>query len=150
MFFLLEALYNFMTNQRSGMKGFKDNIRKLVEENNDFRRVIYTAPHSQIVLMSLRPTEEIGMEVHEKNDQFFQFVSGEGKLTIDGTDYSIEDCDGALVPAGTSHNVINTSETAELKLYTMYAPPHHKNGIVRATKEEAEDSALEFDGQTTE
>lgn len=131
-------------------KGYKDNIEKLTLENPNFRHVLYTAENCQLVLMSLKPKEEIGMEVHEENDQFFRFEKGQGKVIIDGAEYLVSDGDAVVVPQGSQHNVINVSETEELKLYTIYAPPHHKDGIVRATKEEAEKDAPEFDGTTTE
>jgi len=131
-------------------KGYKDNIEKLTLQNENFRQVLYTAAHCQLVLMSLRPGEEIGMEVHKGNDQFFRFEKGTGKVIIDGTEYVVGDGDAVIVPQGARHNVINTSQTEALKLYTIYAPPHHKDGIVRSTKEEAERDGPEFDGTTTE
>jgi len=132
------------------MKGFFINIEKETLENENFRKVLYTAKHSQLVLMSLRPNEEIGMEVHPDNDQFFRFEKGEGKVIIDGNEYLVSDGSAIVVPAGAEHNVINTSSTEPLKLYTIYSPAHHKDGIVRATKEEAEANEAPFDGQTTE
>ena len=131
-------------------KGYKDNIEKLTLENDNFRQVLYTAGHCQLVLMSLKPEEEIGMEVHPDNDQFFRFEKGEGKVFINETEYSVGDGDAVIVPAGATHNVINTSTTEALKLYTIYAPAHHKDGVVRATKAEAEANGPEFDGTTTE
>ena len=132
------------------MKGFFTNIEKETLENENFRKVLYTAKHSQLVLMSLRPNEEIGMEVHKDSDQFFRFEKGEGKVIIDGNEYRVSDGSAIVVPAGAEHNVINTSSTEPLKLYTIYSPAHHKDGIVRATKEEAEANEAPFDGQTTE
>ncbi|HBI16725.1 MAG TPA: cupin domain-containing protein [Candidatus Moranbacteria bacterium] len=132
------------------MKGFHTNIEKDTLENDNFRKVLYTGKHSQLVLMSLKPREEIGMETHEENDQFFRFEKGEGKCVIDGNEYSLEDGSVIVVPAGAEHNIINTSETEELKLYTIYSPAHHKDKIVRATKNEAEENESEFDGKTTE
>lgn len=132
------------------MKGYKDNIEKLTTENNNFRKVLYTGPHSQLVLMSLLPREDIGLEVHEENDQFFRFESGQGKVMIDGNEYDVKDGDAVVVPAGAEHNVINVSETEALKMYTIYSPAHHKDGIVRATKAEAMSNEEEFDGITTE
>ena len=132
------------------MKGFKDNIEKMTLENSNFRKVLYSGPHSQLVLMSLKPNEEIGMEVHNENDQFFRFEAGQGKVIIDGNEYDVKDGDAVIVPFGAEHNVINASSTEDLKLYTIYSPAHHKDGIVRATKEEAMASEEEFDGQTTE
>lgn len=132
------------------MKGYKDNIEKLTLENDNFRKVLYTAKYSQLVLMNLQPNEEIGMEVHEENDQFFRFEKGEGKVIIDGNEYEVRDGDAVIVPSGAEHNVINTSNSEELKLYTIYSPAHHKDGVVRATKEEAEANEAEFGGETTE
>jgi len=134
------------------MKGFNANIEKDTIENTNFRKVLYTSKHSQLVLMSLRPMEEIGMEVHPDNDQFFRFEKGMGKCIIDGNSYDVRDGSAIIVPAGAQHNVINTSGTEDLKLYTIYSPAHHKDGIVRATKAEAEkkENDEEFDGVTTE
>ena len=133
-------------------KGFCSNIEKDTIDNNNFRKVIYTGKHSQLVLMSLAPKEEIGMEVHTDNDQFFRFEKGQGKVVIDGNEYKIKDGFAVIVPAGAQHNVINTSKDEALKLYTIYSPAHHKDGIIMATKAEAEDPANEeeFDGKTTE
>ena len=132
------------------MKGFNANIEKETLENKNFRKVLYTAKHSQLVLMSLRPKEEIGLEVHEENDQFFRFEKGEGKCIIDGNEYELKDGTAIVVPAGARHNIINTSETEDLKMYTIYSPAHHKDGIARATKAEAEANEADFDGVTTE
>ncbi len=132
------------------MKGYFTNIEKDTLENENFRKVLYTAKHSQLVLMSLKPKEEIGMEVHPDNDQFFRFEQGEGKVIIDGNEYQVSDGSAIVVPAGAQHNVINLSETESLKLYTIYSPAHHKDGIVRITKEEAIANEAEFDGITTE
>lgn len=132
------------------MKGFSSNIEEDTIANEDFRKVLYTGKHSQLVLMSLNAKEEIGMETHPDNDQFFRFEKGEGKVVIDGNEYEVSDGSAIVVPSGAEHNVINVSENDELKLYTIYSPPHHKDGIVRKTKEEASADAPEFDGQTTE
>jgi len=132
------------------MKGFNTNIEKDVLENENFRQVLYTGKHSQLVLMCLRPKEEIGLEIHPDNDQFFRLEKGRGKCIIDDAEYDLGDGSVALVPAGVRHNIINTSGTEELKLYTIYSPAHHKDGIIRATKEEAESNEVEFDGATTE
>jgi mannose-6-phosphate isomerase-like protein (cupin superfamily) len=132
------------------MKGFNGNIEDLTLDNDNFRKVLYTGPHSQLVLMSLKPSEEIGMEVHTDNDQFFRFEQGEGKVMIDGNEYEVTDGSAIVVPAGAEHNVINTSETDDLRLYTIYSPAHHKDGIVRKTKDEAMANEAEFDGMTTE
>lgn len=131
-------------------KGYKDNIEKLTIENNSFRKVLYTAQHCQLVLMSLLPGEEIGSEVHEEGDQFFRFEKGEGKVIINETEYVVGDGDTVIVPAGAQHNVLNTSTSEALKLYTLYTPPHHKDGIERVTKTEAAVDSPEFTGDTTE
>ena len=132
------------------MKGYKVNIEELVSKNEYFRQVIYTSKHSQLVLMALKPNEEIGMEVHKDNDQFFRFEVGQGKVIIDGNEYIVTNGDVVIVPAGSQHNVINTSTTEYLKMYTIYSPAHHRDGVVHKTKEEAESDTEEFDGKTTE
>jgi len=132
------------------MKGYVINIEKNTLENENFRKVLYTSKYSQLVLMKLNPGEEIGMEVHPDNDQFFRIEQGQGKCIIDGNEYKLEDGTAVVVPAGAQHNIINVSSTEELKLYTIYSPAHHKDGIVRTTKEEAEADSPEFDGKTTE
>ena len=132
------------------MKGYKANIEKDTLKNKNFRKVLYTSAYSQLVLMSLKPKEEIGSEVHEENDQFLRFEGGSGRVVIDDSKYTVKDGDAVVIPAGARHNVINTSATDELKLYTIYSPPHHKDGIVRKTKEEAEANDEEFDGKMTE
>lgn len=132
------------------MKGYNTNIEKDTIENTNFRKVLYTGKHCQLVLMSLKPNEDIGMEVHTDNDQFFRFEKGEGKCIIDGNEYVLGDGSVIIVPSGAQHNIINTSSTDDLKLYTIYSPAHHKDGVVRATKAEAEADGPEFDGVTTE
>src|SRR3989339_56812 len=132
------------------MKGFSGNIEKETLKNNSFRKVLYTAKHCQLVLMSLKPKEEIGKEVHNDNDQFFRFESGSGKVIIDGNEYKVTDGSAIIVPSGAQHNVINTSSKEDLKLYTIYSPAHHKDGIERKTKKEAESNEEEFDGKTSE
>lgn len=132
------------------MKGFKTNIAKDTLGNNNFRKVLYTSRHSQLVLMRLAPKEEIGEETHTGNDQFFRFESGQGKCIIDGHEYDIRQGDAVVVPAGAKHNIINTHASEDLKLYTLYAPPNHKDGIVRSTKKEAETNKEAYDGVTTE
>jgi len=132
------------------MKGFNTNIEKKTLENNNFRKVLYTAKHTQLVLMSLKPGEDIGMETHLENDQFFRFESGSGRCLIDGNEYILADGSVIIVPAGAEHNIINTSETEPLKLYTLYSPAHHKDGIIRETKEDAINNEADFDGITTE
>ncbi|OIP79703.1 cupin [Candidatus Peregrinibacteria bacterium CG2_30_44_17] len=132
------------------MKGFTTNIEKDTLENTNFRKVLYTSEHSQLVLMNLKPNEEIGMETHSKNDQFFRFEKGHGECIIDGNKYEVGDGIAVVIPAGAEHNIINTSDTEDLKVYTIYSPAHHKDGIVRTTKKEAEANDAEFDGITTE
>jgi len=125
------------------MKGYKTDIEKDTLDNNNFRKVLYTAENLQLVLMSLKGGEDIGEEVHE-NDQFFRFEAGNGKVMIDGNEYEVSDGDVIIVPGGTRHNVINNDRSMPLKMYTIYAPPHHKDGTVQATREE------KFDHATTE
>ncbi len=129
-------------------KGYKGNIEELTTNNNNFREVLYTGEHCQLVLMSLLAGEEIGMEVHPDNDQFFRFEKGNGKVIINETEYEVKDGDAVIVPSGSKHNVIAGSDG--LKLYTLYSPAHHKDGIIRTTKNEAESNEAEFDGVTTE
>lgn len=130
-------------------KGYKGNIEKLTQENENFRKVLYTGEESQLVLMSLIPGEDIGEEVHPENDQFFRFESGKGKVVINGNEYEVSDGDAVVVPKGTVHNVINIGDD-RLKMYTVYSPAHHKDAVVRKTKAEAEIDSPEFDGITTE
>ena len=132
------------------MKGYVVDIEKETERNTDFRRVLYTGKHSQLVLMSIEPGEEIGEETHDDVDQFFRFEEGEGKVIIDGVEHHVKDGNGVIVPAGAKHNVINTSKLVNLKLYTIYSPPEHQDGIVRRTRKEAMASEEHFDGRTTE
>ena len=132
------------------MKGFVQNIEKATLENDNFRKVIYTAKHSQIVLMSLLPGEEIGEEVHDTLDQFFRFEKGQGKAVINGAESDIGDGSAVIIPAGTKHNIINTSQADSLKLYTIYSPPNHADGTIHQTKEEAEASDEHFDGKLSE
>jgi mannose-6-phosphate isomerase-like protein (cupin superfamily) len=120
------------------MNIFVDNIEHLTQQNTDFRQVIYTGQHTQLVLMSLLPGEEIGEEIHEIVDQFFRVESGEGKLIANGTQYPLKDGDAVVIPAGSLHNIINVSQNQPLKLYTLYCPPHHKSGVIHRTKSEAQ------------
>ncbi len=131
-------------------KGYKANIEELTVANNNFRQVLYTGEQMQLVLMSLKPGEDIGSEIHPENDQFFRFDAGKGKVVINETEYEVSDGDAIVVPKGAEHNIINTSTTEDLKLYTIYAPSHHKDGVVRATKQEAMDNEEDFDGVTSE
>lgn len=131
------------------MKGFIANIEQLTLENTDFRRVLYTAKNSQLVLMSIAPGEDIGKEIHHL-DQFLRIEAGTGKAILDGVETEITDGSAIVVPAGCEHNFVNTSTTEPLKLYTIYSPPEHVDGTVRATKADAEAMSEEFDGKTTE
>ena len=136
------------------MKGYNANIEQLTLENNNFRKVLYTTNGLQLVLMTLKPGEEIGAEIHPENDQFFRFESGKGKVMIDKNFYEVEDGSVVIIPKGANHNVINTSDTEALKMYTIYTPAHHKDGVIHETKaiaEQAEvDGTDEFDGKTSE
>ncbi len=132
------------------MQGYKANIEKLTEDNNYFRQVLHTSKNFQLVVMTLKPNEEIGFEVHGTNDQFFRFESGNGKVIIDDSEYAVSIGDAVIVPMGSKHNVINTSDREFLKFYTIYGPPHHKDKTVHKTKEEAMTSEEEFDGITSE
>ncbi|MBN2585515.1 cupin domain-containing protein [Patescibacteria group bacterium] len=131
------------------MKGYVINLEKETVTNTDFRRVLYTGHHTQLVLMTLQPGEDIGSEVHSHLDQFFRFDEGEGKVVIDGVEHAVSDGFGVIIPAGAEHNVVNTSDKP-LKLYTLYSPPEHIDGTVRATKAQALAEPEEFDGKTTE
>jgi mannose-6-phosphate isomerase-like protein (cupin superfamily) len=130
------------------MKGFVDNIEKLTKENNNFRKVLYTGRYSQLVLMSLKPGEEIGEEVHGL-DQFLRIEEGRGKAIVGALEYDIEDGTAIVVPAGTLHNIINTGNVP-LKLYTIYSPPNHRDRVVHPTKDDAMADEEHFDGITTE
>lgn len=130
------------------MKGFVKDIETVAIENTNFRKVVYTAQHCQLVVMSLKPGEGIGMEVH-KLDQFFRVEEGVGEAVLDGLHSAIRAGFAILVPAGTEHNIINTGTTA-LKLYTLYAPPNHRDGVIHVTRADAEKDSEHFDGNTTE
>jgi len=136
-----------MATKMDTKKGFSVNIEDATVKNTDFRRVIYTAKYSQLVLMTLRPGEEIGMEAHDDGDQFFRFEEGQGKVIINGNEYPVRDGSAVIVPSGAMHNVVNTGK-GELKLYTIYSPPEHQDKVVHATK--AEVFKEHFDGKTTE
>jgi mannose-6-phosphate isomerase-like protein (cupin superfamily) len=131
------------------MKGFVDDIERLTEENEDFRRVLYTGHHLQLVLMTLRPGEEIGEEVHDDRDQFFRIEAGEGEIVIDGKSNPVAADHAVIVPAGARHNVKSTG-SEPLKLYTIYGPPEHRHGVVHRTKADAERDHEHFDGKTSE
>ena len=131
-------------------KGFVAAIEEETRRNTDFRRVLYTGAHSQLVLMRLQPGEEIGEEVHGDVDQFFRFEAGTGAVVIDGVRHAVKDGTAVVVPSGARHNVVNTSKTADLKLYTIYSPPEHQDKVVRRTKQDAQASPEEYDGRPTE
>lgn len=130
-------------------RGFCDNIERLTVENEDFRRVLYTGGHLQLVLMTLQPGEEIGEEVHPDRDQFFRIEEGQGAVDIDGRENRVEDDFAVIVPAGARHNVRNIG-SAPLRLYTIYGPPEHIDQLVEATKADALATHEEWDGKTTE
>ncbi len=119
------------------MSGYVTNIEKKTLQNDNFREVLFTGMHSQLVVMSLLPNEEIGMEVHESVDQFLRIESGEGKVILNGEEHTIADGSAIVVPAGTEHNIINTSSDKKLKLYTIYSPAEHRDKTVHKTKQEA-------------
>ena len=129
------------------MKGYVDNIEKVTVENDNFRKVLYTGKHMQLVLMTLQAGEEIGAEVHEGHDQFFRIEAGKGRVTIDDNTYDVQDDDAIIVPAGARHNVVNTG-TEPLRLYTLYGPPEHREGTLHPAK--ADEKEEHFDGTTTE
>ena len=131
-------------------KGFVGNIEKDTEKNSDFRQVLYTGKYSQLVLMSLKPGEEIGEETHDDVDQFFRFEKGEGMVVIDGAKHAVKGGFAAVVPSGAKHNVVNTSKKLDLRLYTIYSPPEHQDKVVRHTKAEAMAQEEHYDGKPTE
>ena len=130
------------------MKGFVEDVEELAVKNDDFRRVLYTAQHCQLVLMALKPKEEIGTEVHHL-DQFFRVEEGNGEAVLDGVRTAIRAGFAVVVPAGTNHNIINTG-SVPLKLYTLYAPPNHRDGVVHRTRADAEADHEQFEGKTTD
>lgn len=130
------------------MKGFVQDIEGLATQNNEFRKVLYTAKNCQLVLMALKPQEEIGAEVHQL-DQFFRVEAGAGEAVMDGVRTPVRAGFAVLVPAGAEHNIINTG-TQPLKLYTLYAPPNHRDGVVHRTRADAQADNEHFDGKTTE
>lgn len=119
------------------MTGYVVNIEERSLQNDYFREVLFTGPHSQLVIMSLNPNEDIGVEIHENVDQFIRIESGEGKAILSGEEYQISDGSAIVIPAGTEHNIINTSSDKKLKLYTIYSPPNHRDKTIHQTKEEA-------------
>ena len=130
------------------MKGYVQDIESITTDNDDFRRVLYTARNCQLVVMALKPQEEIGAEVH-KLDQFFRVEAGSGEAVLDGVRTAIQAGYAVIVPAGARHNIINTG-SEPLKLYTLYAPPNHRDGVVHATRADAEADTEHFDGKTSE
>ena len=130
------------------MKGYVQNIEDIAVKNEDFRQVLYTAKNCQLVIMALKTKEEIGMEVH-KLDQFFRVEEGAGEAVLDGVHTKISAGFAVLIPAGTHHNIINTGD-APMKLYTLYAPPNHRDGVIHHTRADAEKDNEHFDGKTTE
>lgn len=132
------------------MKGYSTRLEEATRKNEYFRRVLYTGKHSQLVLMSLRPGEEIGAETHKTVDQFFRIETGKGTVVIDGKRHRVSGGDGVVVPAGARHNVINTSKNSTLRLYTIYSPPEHQDKVVRHTKAAALARPEEYDGKPTE
>lgn len=120
------------------MTGYVGNIEKEAEENENFRKVLNTAPHSQLVVMNLQPNEDIGMEVHNDNDQFIRIEQGEGKSILNGEESALESGSAVVIPAGTNHNIINTSSSDEMKIYTIYSPAHHPDGTIHKTKADAQ------------
>lgn len=130
------------------MKGYVQNIESISVKNENFRQVLYTAKNCQLVVMALNPKEEIGMEVHEL-DQFFRVEEGIGEAVLDGIHKMISAGFAVLVPAGTNHNIVNTG-TVPMKLYTLYSPPNHRDGVIHKTRVEAEKDNEQFDGKTTE
>ena len=131
------------------MKGYVANIEALTQENTHFRHVVYSGSKMQLVLMSVAPGEELGGEIHGDTDQFFRVEGGEGRIVIDGVTHKVKPGDGIVVPAGVHHNVICTGHD-DLKLYTIYGPPHHRDQLVQKTKAEADASDEAFEGKTTE
>lgn len=120
------------------MNGYHGDIEDLTVKNTNFRQVLFTGNKSQLVLMALKPKEEIGTEIHTENDQFFRFESGVGKVIIDGEETTVKDGTAVVVPSGAEHNIINTSDTEYLKLYTIYSPAHHPDKTTHKTKKEAD------------
>lgn len=126
------------------MRGYKGNIEEITIANTNFRHVVFTSQHQQLVVMSIKPKGDIGAEIHQIVDQFLRIEQGTGELILDGEKIAVRDGDAFIVPAGVEHNVVNTSETEDLKIYTVYSPPHHKDGVVHNTKEEAEADTTDY------
>jgi mannose-6-phosphate isomerase-like protein (cupin superfamily) len=152
LFFHVIAATDFQSlpKEKANMKGYVINIEKAAIENNYFRKVLYTAKNIQLVLMSLKPGEDIGEEMHQLVDQFIRIESGEGKVILNGTVHTINDGSSIVIPAGTRHNLINTSSSKPLKIYTLYSPPNHLDGTIHKTKADAEKHEEHFEGTTSE
>lgn len=144
-----ENVFNPM-GEKKMKKGFVADIEEETRKNTDFRRVLYTGKYSQLVLMCLKPKEEIGEETHDDVDQFFRFEEGEGAVIIDGVKKAVKDGSAVVVPSGAKHNVVNTSSVKNLRLYTIYSPPEHQDKVVRKTKQEAMAREEHYDGRPTE
>lgn len=145
----IASLIKVIAVKASKLKGFVTDIEKDTVKNNNFRKVLYTGKNSQLVLMSLKPGEDIGEEVHKDTDQFFRVDAGSGVVVINDKKTKIKDGFAIVIPQGAKHNIINTGKE-DLKLYSVYSPPHHEDGTIHKTKEEAESSKEHFDGKTTE
>jgi mannose-6-phosphate isomerase-like protein (cupin superfamily) len=145
-----ENVSNRKRRNENMKKGFAANLEEETRKNTDFRRVLYTGKYSQLVLMCLKPKEEIGEETHDDVDQFFRFEEGEGAVIIDGVKHVVKDGSGVVVPSGAKHNVVNTSTGKNLKLYTIYSPPEHQDKVVRKTKQEALAKEEHYDGKPSE
>lgn len=145
----IATLIQVIAAKASNLKGFISNIEKDTVGNKNFRKVLYTGKNSQLVLMSLKPGEDIGEEVHKDTDQFFRVDSGSGKVVINGVSTKVKDGFAIVIPQGAKHNVINTGKE-DLKIYSIYSPPHHADGTIHKTKEEALSDKEHFDGKTTE
>ncbi len=143
------SLTAFTNEKEEPVKGYLTNIEEATVKNSLYRQVLFTAKHSQLVLMSLKPGEEIGEEVHDL-DQFIRFEAGNGNVVLDGQNHPVQDGVAVVIPAGTRHNVINTSQDTDLKLYSLYSPPEHKVGTMHRTKKDADaDHDHHFDGRTS-
>ena len=146
---MILSLTAFTNEKEETVKGYLTNIEEATVKNSLYRQVLFTAKHSQLVLMSLKPGEEIGEEVHDL-DQFIRFEAGNGNVVLDGQDHPVQDGIAVVIPAGTRHNVINTSQDSDLRLYSLYSPPEHKIGTMHRTKKDAEtDHDHHFDGRTS-
>jgi mannose-6-phosphate isomerase-like protein (cupin superfamily) len=145
----LSSLIKIIAIKATNLKGFVTDIEKDTIKNNNFRKVLYTGKNSQLVLMSLKPGEDIGEEIHKDTDQFFRVDAGSGAVIINDVKTRIKNGSAIVIPQGAKHNVINTGKE-DLKLYSIYSPPHHADGTIHKTKEEAESSKEHFDGKITE